>query len=347
MTDGAWMSRLVQGADQRSWFSHMYEEFYGLATKPFQMVPDPAFMYWSESHQMAFTMLRYGILSGSPLTVITGDVGAGKTTLLRHLLSELPPDEMRVGLISNMQAGKGDLLEWTLMAFGLPFHGEHVERFHRFQQFILDTYADGQQVTLIVDEAQNVSVDQLEELRMLSNINADRDQLLQLILIGQPELRRMLMQPELRQFVQRITSDFHLEALGLEEIQPYIQCRLEVAGLEPEREIFPPHVCELIHHATGGVPRLINVLCDLCMVYGYSSERHVIDEDLLRHLLSGIEKNGIFRQFTPLSSAPRLVEDPGTGAEEDAGDNDEGDDRAKGTWRRNILKGSSDLPPRS
>ncbi|MEM7236198.1 MAG: AAA family ATPase [Pseudomonadota bacterium] len=287
----------------------MYESFYGLKVKPFQMVPDPAFMFWSETHQMAFTMLRYGILSMSPLTVITGEVGVGKTTLLRKLMNELSEDEMRVGLISNMQAGKGELLEWALMAFGMPFYGNHVECFHRLQQFIIDTYSDGRRVTLIIDEAQNVSVEQLEELRMLSNINAESDQLLQIILIGQPELRKMLARPELRQFVQRITSDFHMTTLNADETYAYIQHRLEVAGMEPGRMVFPRRICDLIYYTTGGVPRMVNVLSDLCLVYGYSADRPVIDEDLLRHLMSGIEKNGIFAQFRPLSGAPTLVRD--------------------------------------
>ncbi len=191
------------------------------------------------------------------------------------------------------------------MAFDQPYDGSHVARFKRFQDFVVRTYAEGKQVALIVDEAQNLGVEQLEELRMLSNINADRDQLLQIILVGQPELRELLARPELRQFAQRITSDFHIASLAAHEVQGYVQRRLEVAG--GSSEIFPEATCELIHHATGGVPRLINVLCDLCLVYGFSGERAVIDEDILRELMSGIERNGIFAQFKPLSGSPTLV----------------------------------------
>ncbi len=282
----------------------MYEEYYGLSVRPFQVVPDPAFLYWSESHSMAFTMLRYGVLNSSPLTVITGEVGSGKTTLVRQLLHE-SPSELITGLISNIQPGKGDLLEWVLMAFEQPYDGSHVQRFQRFQQFVIDCYASGRRVSLIVDEAQNLDVELLEELRMLSNVNADRDQLLQIILVGQPELREMLNWPVLRQFSQRITSDYHLGTLNAEEVYAYIRRRLSVAGTESE--IFPKTVSALIHHATGGVPRLINVLCDLCMVYGFSAERAVIDEDILRELMSGIERNGIFNQFAPLSGPPKLL----------------------------------------
>jgi type II secretory pathway predicted ATPase ExeA len=282
----------------------MYEEFYGLRVKPFQVVPDPAFLYWSEGHSMAFTMLRYGVLNASPLTVITGEVGSGKTTLLRQLLHETP-GELVTGLISNIQPGRGELLEWVLMAFDQPFDGSHVERFQRFQQFVIDCYAAGRRVSLIVDEAQNLDVELLEELRMLSNVNADRDQLLQIILVGQPELREMLNWPVLRQFSQRITSDYHLGTLSAEEVYAYIQRRLSVAGTNSE--IFPKSVSALIHHATGGVPRLINVLCDLCLVYGFSAERAVIDEELLRELMAGIERNGIYNQFASLSGPPKLL----------------------------------------
>lgn len=282
----------------------MYEDFYGLDAKPFQVVPDPTFMYWSEAHLMAFTMLRYGILNASPMTVITGDVGTGKTTLLRQLLEEFP-GELCAGLVSNIQAGKGDLLEWTLLAFEQPYDGSHVQRFQRFEQFVISNYAEGRQVVLIIDEAHNLGLDQLEELRVLLNINSGSDMLLQIILIGQPELRDMLARQDMRQFSQRITSDFHLNPLEPFEVQGYIQRRLMVAGCD--RQIFRPETHALIHHATGGIPRLINILCDLCLVYGYSADSPEIDETLVRDLMSGMERNGVFNQFRPLGAAPTLV----------------------------------------
>ena len=277
----------------------MYEDFFGLNAKPFQVSPDPAYIYWSKSHSMTIAMLRYGVLSASPLTVITGDVGAGKTTLLRQLLEEFPTD-LAAGLVSNIQDGKGNLLEWVLMAFDQPYKDmTHVERFEAFQAFVIQTYAEGRQVALIIDEAQNLGVDQLEELRMLSNINAEKDQLLQIILVGQPELREVLNRNELRQFAQRITSDFHLSAIEPGEVHDYISRRLEVAGAS--WEIFPRETTALIYKITRGVPRLINVLCDLSLVYGFSGERKVIDEATLRELMEGVERNGIFNQFTTLA----------------------------------------------
>lgn len=277
----------------------MYEPFYELNAKPFQVSPDPEYIYWSKAHSMTIAMLRYGVLSASPLTVITGEVGAGKTTLLRQLLREFP-SELAVGLVSNMQGGKGSLMEWTLMAFEQPYREMgHVERFEAFQHFVIETYATGKQVVLIIDEAQNLGVDQLEELRMLSNINSDADQLLQIILVGQPELRGVLQRDDMRQFAQRITSDFHLDTLQADEVKLYVDRRLEVAGAK--WEIFPEETCRMVRHISRGVPRLINVVCDLALVYGYSGERKVIDPATLRELMEGVERNGIFNQFSPLS----------------------------------------------
>lgn len=313
----------------------MYQAFFGLTSKPFQMIPDPAYLYWSKSHTMAFTMLQYGIMSGSPLTVVTGDVGTGKTTLLRHLFEEFP-DDLEAGLMSNIQAGKGDLLEWALMAFDQPYKGGHVDRFRRFQDYLLSRYALGKRVALIVDEAQNLGVEQLEELRMLSNINAESDQILNIILVGQSELRAMLNRPELRQFAQRITADFNVSALAPQDVQGYIEHRLKVAGTT--RMIFPAAVCELIAHATEGTPRLINVLCDLCLVHGYGAERDVIDEDMLRELLSGSEESGIFNQFKPLKALPRLV---GSDAPKDVA---EPEDDEEPFWGRLTDRTRKDAP---
>ncbi len=283
----------------------MYEAFYGLKHRPFLMTADPDFLYWSNTHTLAFTMLRYGVTSRAPLTVITGEIGSGKTTLIRHLMNELP-EEVVVGLVSNMQEGRGDLLHWVMMSFDQPFDdANYVRNFQRFQDFLVENYAEGKRSILIVDEAQNMSPASLEELRMLSNINADKDELLQIILVGQPQLRELLKEPELAQVVQRIAADFHIDALGPEDVHDYIQHRLEVAGAA--YQIFPAHTCELIHEATGGIPRLVNSLCDLCLVYGFSDDQRTITEEVLRDFLSGVEKHGIFAKFRPLARPPVLV----------------------------------------
>ncbi|MEM8751714.1 MAG: AAA family ATPase [Pseudomonadota bacterium] len=283
----------------------MYEDFFGLNAPPFKTAPDPSFLFWSSGHNMAFTMLRYGLMNRALITVITGGVGTGKTTLLRRLLDEIP-ETRRVGLISNMQAGRGELLHWVLMSFNLDFEDEpYVKSFKRFQDFVVDSYAAGRRVLLIVDEAQNLSVQAMEELRMLSNINSERDELLQIILMGQPQLRDKINSPELTQFAQRISADYHLGALNAEETAQYIDKRLEIAGAT--EEIFPPRTCELIHQVTGGTPRLINTLCDMCLAYGYADDSRVIDESRLRAFLNTARERGIYNQFTHLAEQPKLV----------------------------------------
>lgn len=284
----------------------MYEELYELRARPFLTVPDPDFLCWTEAHTLAFTMLRYGVMTRAPITVVTGEIGSGKTTLLRQLMRELP-DDLEIGLISNAQANRGELLQWVLMALDQPvMEGEsYIKLFRRLQDHVIDAYAAGRRVVLIFDEAQNLGVETLEELRMLSNINADKDELLQLILVGQPQLRELLSRPELTQFTQRIASDFHLEPLSVDEVERYIQHRLEVAGAR--WRIFPRRTCELAHRASRGVPRLVNILCDLCLVYGYAANVKVIDEGLMREFLAGARKRGIYTQFSPLDDAPKLV----------------------------------------
>lgn len=283
----------------------MYEAFYGLKCRPFLMTTDPEFMFWSSSHSLALTMLRYGVMANAPLSVITGDVGAGKTTLIRYIMNELN-DDVVVGLVSNMQEGRGDLLHWVMMALDQTLVDEpYVKTFQRFQDVVVEHYARGKRVVLIIDEAQNMSMASLEEMRMLSNINADKDELIQIVLVGQPQLRDMINRPELAQFVQRIAADFHIAPLNQDETRKYIRHRLKVAGTK--HEIFPDRTCDLVFEATGGVPRLINSLCDLCLVYGFSDERKVIEEDMLRDFLAGVKRHGIFAKFNPLSAKPTLV----------------------------------------
>lgn len=284
----------------------MYESFFGLSERPFLTLPDPDFLFWSDNHIMAFTMLRYGVMTRAPITVITGDVGAGKTTLLRKLLRELPED-VTTGLISNMQDGRGELLHWVMMALDQPFDANepYVSLFKRFQDFVIEAYAQKRRVLLIFDEAQNLGVRSLEELRMLSNINSEKDELLQLILVGQPELRDLIARPELRQFSQRISSDFNLGPLSKAETVKYIRKRLAIAGAT--EEIFPTRTCELIHDATLGVPRLVNILCDFCLLYGYSAESRVIGEELLNEFLESAKLRGIYNQFSAPRTTPKLV----------------------------------------
>jgi general secretion pathway protein A len=268
----------------------MYEAFYGLREKPFSILPDPDLIYWAPNHRLAFAMLEFGVVNGAGFTVITGEIGSGKTTLLRYLLLRLHP-EISVGLISNTPRGTDGLLAWVMMALKQPFEGSYATLFQKFQQFLYAEYARGSRVVLIVDEAQNLGLETLEELRMLSNINADKDQILQIILVGQPQLRDMLRSPQLIQFAQRVSSDFHLQPLGAEEVSRYIDHRLSAVGAATR--LFSPQASGRIAEASRGIPRTINVLCDTALVYGYASNAQVITSDIVKSVIENKNQFGV------------------------------------------------------
>lgn len=273
----------------------MYESFYGLTEKPFTLLPDPDYLYLSPKHQRALTLLQYGMMNQAGFSVICGDTGAGKTTLIRRLLSELE-DNTTVGLITNTHQSFGELLNWVLMAFGLDGEGKSKSQMHHmFVSFLVEQYAQNKHTVLIVDEAQNMKADTLEELRMLSNINADKDQVLQVILAGQPALRETLRRPELMQFAQRIAVDYYLEALNEQETHDYIQHRLRVAGAQ--QSIFTDDACSAIYQYSGGTPRLINLLCDTALVYGYAEQRETIDAALVHDVVREQHSNSIIPTF--------------------------------------------------
>jgi general secretion pathway protein A len=268
----------------------MYEAFYGLREKPFSILPDPDLIYWAPNHRLAFAMLEFGVVNGAGFTVITGEIGSGKTTMLRYLLRRLHP-EISVGLISNTPRGTDGLLAWVMMALNQPFEGSYATLFRSFQQFLYAEYARGSRVVLIVDEAQNLGLDTLEELRMLSNINADKDQILQIILVGQPQLRDMLRTPQLAQFAQRVSSDFHLQPLNGEEVGRYIAYRLSAVG--SPTQLFSPQACAKIAEASRGIPRTINVLCDTALVYGFASSAKVITSEIVRSVIENKDRYGV------------------------------------------------------
>jgi type II secretory pathway predicted ATPase ExeA len=270
----------------------MYEAFYQLRTKPFSIIPDPDFLYWTGPHSMAFAMLEYGVLNHAGFTVVTGDVGAGKTTLIMHLLERLPGD-VTVGFVSNTQGERGDLLTWIMMSLNQEFEGfSYAGLYKRFEEFLKLQHSRRRRTVLIIDEAQNLGARALEELRMMSNLNTSRQELLQIILTGQPELKRLLSQPELRQFAQRVSSDFHLTSLSPDDVYAYIGHRLAVAG--GERHLFSEGATRLIYDNTGGTPRLINILCDMALMYGFATEADEITEELLQIVLHDKRQFGVF-----------------------------------------------------
>jgi type II secretory pathway predicted ATPase ExeA len=273
-----------------SWSSiDLYTGFFNLSRRPFSLVPDSRFLYWSRHHKRAYAMLEYGLLTRAPITLVTGEVGAGKSTLLFHLLGSASED-LRLGLVANAHGDRGELLHWVLLAFDLaPDPSEsYVQLFGRLQEFLIAEYAAGRRVVLIFDEAQNLSLASLEELRMLTNINSGGDELLQLILVGQPELRDTVLSPDMKQFAQRVAASVHLPALDAEMVAEYLDSRLRTAGATGE--IFQPGAVDLIFGATGGVPRLVNQLADLALVYAFTNDEKHVGRAIVQQVLD----DGVF-----------------------------------------------------
>lgn len=281
--------------------SQFYLDHFGFSIRPFSILPDPSMLFWSDKHRKAFAVLEYGLMTRAPLTVVTGEVGAGKTTLIQALLRKVE-DDMRVGLISNVRGDRGDLLRWILNAFDVPApaDADYVSLFQIFQDFVLAEYAAGKLVVLIFDEAQNLGADTLEELRMLTNINSGTDELLQLVLLGQPELRDIIMRPELRQFAQRVSATFHLGSFDEENTIAYIRHRLQHAG-GTGHEI-SEDAARLIHAEARGVPRMINKIADLSLVYAAATGLDIVQTDLVQELIA----DGLILTAAP-EPGPRLV----------------------------------------
>jgi len=285
----------------------MYKTFYKLKEKPFTLLPDPGFLYPSKQHRMAMSLLEYGLMNQAGFTVISGEIGAGKTTLIRQLLNNMGK-EYTIGLITNTHRSFGELLQWILLAFNLDHKGmSKVEMHQRFVDFIIDEYAQNRHTVLIVDEAQNMDAETLEELRMLSNINADKDLSLQVVLSGQRELRETLRRPDLVQFAQRITVDYHLEPLSESDTAGYIRHRLQVAGGDPDT--FTPRACAAIYRYSNGIPRLINLLCDISLVYGYAEQKRRIDAKLVTDVAREKQQSGIFPVFAPAEASEEDLAD--------------------------------------
>lgn len=270
----------------------MYETYYGLREKPFSILPDPDLIYWGQTHRMAFAMLEFGLLNNAGFTVITGEVGSGKTTLVRHLLRKIDPSVMNVGLIANTPQGREELLQWIMMAYEQPSEGSSAILLKRFHEFLYRQGANGHRTILIIDEAQNLDQQTLEALRMLSNINVDKQQYFQLIMVGQPQLKDILGTPQMLQFAQRVSSDFHLKPLAPHEVANYIGFRLNAVG--SPIQLFSQDACALIGEASHGIPRVINILCDTALVYGFATRADQITTQLVREVIEDKRNFGIF-----------------------------------------------------
>ncbi len=261
----------------------MYEQFFGLTERPFSLLPDPDFLYLSPQHKLARAYLEYGLTQKIGFVVLTGEIGTGKTTLIKSLL-KAKAGKQRLGVLYQTSFDAGDLLELLLKEFEIQGHfSSRAARLSAFNQFLLQAYSRGEHVVLIVDEAHNLGAAALEELRLLSNIQTDKEPLLQVVLVGQPNLRDRLRQPSLRQLAQRVGVHFHLQPLDEEESREYIQYRLARAG---GSGIFTPSALDKIFEASRGVPRRINAWCDLALVAAFAEGRKEVDREFLETVLA-------------------------------------------------------------
>jgi len=269
----------------------MYLKHFSLNTMPFDLLPDPRFLYLGKNHDMALTSLRYGIESGAGFLVITGDIGIGKTTLIRTMLNYLTNDH-QVGLVTNTHKDFGSLLEWILLAYSLDHRGmSEMERYELLTEFLVENYAKGKHAVLIIDEAQNLDVNSLEKLRVISNLNSDHHKILQVILAGQPEFLDTLRLPELRQFAQRVAVGFHIKPLTPEDTEAYINHRLKVAGAE--QPIFTAEACQKVAEYTKGVPRLINMLCNNALVFAFADRKDWVSLDIMNSVIDTTKEIGL------------------------------------------------------
>lgn len=270
----------------------MYEQFYGLKAKPFSLLPDPAYLFMAKKHEVAMSILEYAVTNSLALSVVTGEVGSGKTTLVRNLLNQLN-ESHTVGLISNTHRDFSNLMQTVAAAYDIPFKGKDPVELHQdFVNFLIAEYTAGRRTLLIVDEAQNLDAETLEEIRLLTNINADEHMLLQLLLVGQPELHELLKRHDLRQLAQRISVIAKLEPLDEKETADYIRHRLVTAG--GDAKLFHKNALRLIYWNSGGIPRVINTLCDLALVYAYADRKSKIDATLIADIARDRIDSGLY-----------------------------------------------------
>ncbi|CUH80867.1 putative secretion ATPase, PEP-CTERM locus subfamily [Tritonibacter multivorans] len=279
-------------------------EHFGMPQRPFTSAPDPQFMYWSARHKRAQAVLDYGIMTCAPITLITGDIGLGKTSILRSLLNT-PDPKLTIGLVGNASPeDRSEMLRLILIALGQTAAEGigYANLYSQLEALLIEEYRAGRRVILIFDEAQNLSVQSLEHLRMLTNINFAEHELVQLVLIGQPELRETLSRPELRQLAQRISANAALTELTAAEVREYVAHRLAVAGAT--RQIFSDSALELIYERSGGVPRVVNQICEYCMLYAFGDDAHEVTAETVELVVQENFVFGVGRDTTL-----RLVED--------------------------------------
>jgi general secretion pathway protein A len=256
----------------------MYEHFYGLKENPFNVTPNPEYIYLGENHKEALAQLLYGVREKKGFIVITGEVGTGKTTLIHYLLEKMDGNShTKTAFLFNPKLTVNDFIQYILNDLGVSVQGQTKgEYLHNLHQYLLNAYRKDERVVLIVDEAHGLNPELLEEIRLLSNLETSRSKLLQIVLVGQPELDRTLSRSEFRQLRQRINLRYYLPPLPEKETKEYIEKRLRIAGARTS--LFTDKAIKEIYMKSGGIPRLINILCDNALLNGYALDKKVVDE---------------------------------------------------------------------
>jgi general secretion pathway protein A len=270
----------------------MYKSFYGLKEKPFNLSPDPDYLFMSRGHEEAYTHLEYAITENKGFVVITGEIGSGKTTLINFLLRKLKQN-IHVAVVNQTIVQPKQFLKLVCQEFELAVDVmDKAAMLDTFQNFLLQQFAEKKRVALIIDESQNLPNRTIEEIRMLSNLESEKHHLIQILMLGQPELKDKLQTKNLEQFTQRVTVYWHLNGLDKDEVKEYIRHRLWVAGAE-ELDIFDQHAIESIQRHSRGIPRLINILCDAALVHGYADELKVITNNVIDEVVKVRNIGGI------------------------------------------------------
>jgi general secretion pathway protein A len=265
----------------------MYKEFFGLRDNPFNVNPDPRYLFLTRHTEEALACLTYGIQSRKGFVLLTGEVGTGKTTLINKLLEWLRTQRVATAFVFNSKLDVTQFLDYMMADFGLPAESTKSQILMRLNQWLLERYRQGETAVLIVDEAQNLSEDVLEEIRMLTNLETATEKLLQIVLVGQPELEQKLKLPQLRQLRQRLTLRAKTQPFSSDETRAYVQQRLRIAGAE--REIFDDGALASVHRCSQGIPRVINVICEHCLVSAFADQHGVIGAEVVEAVARDLE----------------------------------------------------------
>jgi general secretion pathway protein A len=285
----------------------MYEHFYNLEEKPFNLTPDPRYIYFTEKHCEALANLVYGIRERKGFIVLSGEVGTGKTTLVNALLDTLERTGILSAFIFNPILSSPEFFEYLLADLNLKDEARSKSQsLIKLNSFLLERYRMGQVTVLIIDEAQNLSTEILEEVRLLTNLETATEKLLQIVLVGQPELSLKLNSPELRQLKQRVNLRCSLDPLTLFETKEYIRTRLEIAGL-PDQEVFPDSTVTDVYRFSGGIPRLINSICDNALLAGYACDSKIINSEIIYEVAHDLELGEGNRGLSKKSQVPRQI----------------------------------------